>query len=218
MKPYYEHAGITIYHGDCRDVLPQLAADVCITDPPYNVGLDYCAGDQRIDYRVWTEGWLAVCPRPLILTPGTVNLEMWLAIESPRWVCAWFKPNQCSPSALNGFNVWEPILVYGRHRKPIGHDAWLSYIPTAQRSGKMCAAIDHPCPKDLQFWTKLIERCSLSGDTVLDPFMGSGTGARACKDLGDRRFIGIEIEEKYCELAVSRLSQEVLGFSAEVSS
>ena len=213
MKPYYEHGGITIYLGDCREILPQLGpVDCTITDPPYNVGLDYSGGDRLSNYRSWTEEWFRLSRLPLVVTPGTVNLAMWLEMERPRWVCAWFKPNQASPSALNGFNVWEPILIYGKHRKPIGHDAWLTYISTAQRSGSGCAPIDHPCPKFLPFWQKLIERCSLAGDTVLDPFMGSGTGARACKELGDRRFIGIEIEEKYCEIAAKRINQEVLNF------
>jgi DNA modification methylase len=205
MKPYYERDGIAIYHGDCREILPTLGpVDIVIADPPYNVGLDYSDGDNRADYPEWTREWFSLCPRPLVVTPGTVNLAMWLAMEQPRWICPWVKPNQCSASALNGFNVWEPVLVYGKHRKPVGQDVWITKIMTNQRDTG-----DHPCPKDLRSWRVLVEAFTLPGDLILDPFVGSGTTLRAAKDLG-RRAIGIDIEERYCENAAKRLAQAVL--------
>lgn len=203
MKPYYEHGGVTIYHGDCREIMPALAVDAVLTDPPYNVGLAYCDGDARLDYAEWSREWFSAAPRPLVFTPGIVNLGMWLEIERPRWVCAWVKPNQSSSSALNGFNAWEPVLVYGKHRKPIGQDVWISNV------GQQHGVGDHPCPKHLPSWSKILSSVTLVGDLVLDPFMGSGTTLRAAKDLG-RRAIGIEIEERYCEIAAKRLAQEVL--------
>ena len=206
MKPYYEQGGIVIYHADCRDVLPTLepgSVDLVLTDPPYNVGLEYSDGDNRQDYSVWTKGWFSLMPRPLVVTPGMVNLAMWLTMAKPTWVCSWVKPNQCSPSALSGFNIWEPILVYGRLPKPVGQDAWIQPIGLQQGVG------DHPCPKYLPFWRKLLGALSNDGALILDPFMGSGTTLRAAKDLG-RRAIGIEIEERYCEIAARRLAQEVL--------
>ena len=205
MKPYYEAGGITIYHGDCRELLADLRADVVITDPPYNVGLDYSDGDSRENYAEWTAEWFRSCPRPLVVTPGTVNLGMWLRMEEPRWICSWMKPNQCSASALNGFNVWEPILVYGKHLKPVGQDGWVTNIQTNQST----VGDGHPCPKDLRFWRQLVAKFSLEDSLVLDPFLGSGTTLRAAKDLG-RRAVGIEVEERYCQLAVDRLGQEVL--------
>jgi len=211
VRPYYERDGIVIYHGDCREVMPSLiGVDVTITDPPYNVGLDYSQGDRRTDYSEWTCDWFRLTPQPLIVTPGTRNLGMWLAFAQPRWICAWFKPNQNSPSGLNGYNVWEPVLVYGKHPKPVGHDAWLSYIGTGQRIHVGAEVLDHPCPKWLPFWCQLVEAFSEPGQTVLDPFMGSGTGARACANLG-RKYVGIEIEERYCEVAADRLAQGVLA-------
>lgn len=208
-KPYYEKDGIVIYNADCREILPYLPkVDLVLTDPPYNVGMEYCDGDMRKDYKAWCEEWFSQLPRPLVFTPGTVNLALWHEIEIPTWVCAWLKPNQASPNALGGFNVWEPILIYGKLGKRLGHDAWRDIIPTASRMHEF----DHPCPKDLPAWSGIVQRVSNIDDTILDPFMGSGTTLVAAKQLG-RRAIGIEIEEKYCEIAVKRLAQDVLPFN-----
>lgn len=200
-EPYYQDDAVAIYHADCREWMPD--ADVTITDPPYNVGLDYSGGDKRTDYAEWTAEWFQLAPKPLVVTPGHANLAMWLTMERPRWICAWVKPNQNSASALNGWNIWEPLLVYGKHRKPVGHDAWTVPIALQSDTG------DHPCPKPLGLYRRLVEVFSLETDTILDPFAGSGTTLRAAKDLG-RKAIGIEVEERYCEIAAQRCSQEVL--------
>lgn len=206
--PYYEHGGITIFNCDCRDILPLLepgSVDLVLTDPPYNVGLDYCDGDSRPEYETWSKEWFRLSPQPLVFTPGMVNLAMWFRIAEPTWLCAWVKSNQCSPSRLPGcFNTWEPILVYGRPNNNVGQDSWVCPISTSQKD-----VGDHPCPKYLPFWRRLLSVMSAPGQLVCDPFMGSGTTLRAAKDLG-RRAIGIEIEERYCEIAVKRLQQEVL--------
>jgi site-specific DNA-methyltransferase (adenine-specific) len=183
MTPYYADDYVTLYHGDCRELLPTIEADVTIADPPYNVGLDYSGGDSRDDYPEWTASWANAVPRPLVVTPGHQNLAMWLAMEKPRWTCAWVKPNQNSASALNGWNIWEPVLVYGKHRKPVGQDAWVTPIGLQPDTG------DHPCPKPLNFWRALVAAFSLDDDQVLDPFAGSGTTL----------------------VAANRLRQEVLG-------
>ena len=206
MKPYYEHAGITIYHGDCREVLPQLPkVDLVLTDPPYNVGLSYCDGDARGDYREWCESWFRLAGRPLVFTPGSVNLGMWFDIEKPTWTCSWVKTNQNSFTPLGGPNMWEPVLVYGRPRIRVDRDVWI--VPIAGQDE--CEG--HPCPKSLRAWSQLLKSFTEETDLVLDLFLGSGTTAVAAKNL-NRRAIGIEIEEKYCEIAAKRLSQEVLDF------
>lgn len=206
MQPYYQQDGITIYNGDCLDIVPSLAANInaVITDPPYNVGLDYCGGDNRKDYSAWCQNWLNIMPLPMLLTPGTVNLSMWLRFSSPSWICAWLKPNQCSSSSIGGFNVWEPILVFGKFAKRVPHDAWVSSIGTRQ-----VEADGHPCPKWFPFWKQLVSMFTNSGDVVLDPFMGSGTTLKAAKELG-RKAIGIEINAEYCDMAIARLSQTEL--------
>lgn len=207
MIPYYADDLVTIYHGDAMEVMASVGhVTLTLTDPPYNVGLDYSEGDDRTDYAEWTARWLALVPRPLIVTPGMVNLALWFSIEAPFWTCAWVKPNQASPSRLGGFNAWEPLLVYGKPAKRVGHDAWTMSIGQQEDIG------GHPCPKYLPFWRRVVQAFTDPGDLILDPFMGTGTTLVAAKDLG-RRAIGIELDERWCERAALRCSQEVLGLA-----
>jgi DNA modification methylase len=191
--------------GDCLEVmkkLPDKCVDLVLTDPPYNVGLDYSDGDKRIDYKEWCEKWFRELQRIskfIIFTPGMVNISMWVQIEEPLWYGSWMKSNQCSPSRLGGFNAWEPLLFYGNILKRIGHDAW--NIPIKQQSG----VGNHPCPKYLPFWKMIIEKSTNEDMIILDPFLGSGTTAVACKQL-NRNFIGIEISRDYCDIAEKRLA------------
>lgn len=204
MTPYYhdEHAGITIYHGDCRDVLPTLAdgsVDLVLTDPPYGVGKKYASYDdteenlrELIDL-LFTGSFR---DRPKLITCGVGNIWRYPPAD---WVICWYKPNCMTRAGVANANTWEPVLVYGC--RGFGVDS--VYVPIAPQ------AIDHPCPKPLRLFSWLLKRASPIANTVLDPFMGSGTTLRAAKDLG-RKAIGIEIEERYCEIAAKRLRQEVL--------
>ncbi len=211
LESYYDEDGITIYCGDCRNVLEDLeigCADLTLTDPPYGVGVDYGAGktwDADHDFKDVLQICLAMTKR-VIWSPGTVNMVRWITETQPYWVGAWYKANQCSRSPL-GFGAWEPICFYfsdglGEYQH-LGQDAW--DVPIAQQS----QAQGHPCPKYLPFWKKLIAK---DVKCILDPFMGSGTTLRAAKDLGIKA-IGIEKEEKYCAMAVERLRQQVMDFT-----
>ena len=209
MKPYYEDDAVTIYHGDCREVLPLVQADVVVTDPPYGVGVDY---DGHDDTAAELESLIAdVWPHlerfdRVALTPGVGNIHRWAA---PRWTLCWFDPGGTG-SGPWGFCTWQPVLVYGKDpylahgkgRRPDG-------LELMQR-GDPDAALDHPCPKPIGVMRWLIQRVTWSGEAIVDPFMGSGTTLRAAKDLG-RRAIGIDQSERYCELAAMRMGQEVLA-------
>lgn len=207
-SPYYQDTHSTIYHGDCREVLPELKdIDLIFADPPYGVGLKY--GDAYADTggggaNVWAPGLAAMFQRiaPLtFVTPGIRNLFVW---PTPAWILAWNKPGSTRRSDLGGFNTWEPVLMYGKRR--IYTDA--IRLPDCVNHAKDTGG--HPCPKPLRLLRWLIGEGSDKGATILDPFMGSGTTLRAAKDLG-RKAIGIEIEERYCEIAAQRLAQEVLA-------
>lgn len=196
-KPYYDDGkGIVIYNADCRDVLPQLEkVDLVLTDPPY--GVDIAEWDATI---IPTEDWLPLvrCLSPTVLvTPGNGN--QWY-YPKPDWEAAWFRPGSVQRVRKGtGFSHWEPILIYGNNVMPF--DAKM--FPANQER-----IIGHPCPKPIKLFRWLITSHP-QAKTILDSFMGSGTTLRAAKDLG-RQAIGIEIEEKYCEIAAKRLSQEVM--------
>lgn len=217
MTPYYQHAGITIYNADCREwfaSVPEcLRIDTAITDPPYGVGFTYLShDDSRPDYwqliRDVFQRTRAVSDT-VMLTTGMRNLWMYPPAD---WVLCWAKPGSTRRSDLGGFNEWEPVFVYGKPR--IFND--FKYLPDCVNHTSGYGK-DHPCPKPLALLKWLVSVGCPDGGTVLDPFMGSGTTLQAAKDLG-RKAIGVEIEEKYCEIAAKRLSQEVLDFSTEVSS
>ena len=132
----------TLYLGDCRDVLP-MASALTLADPPYGVGLQYLShDDSNIEaYRDLMRGFMAhrlhwTC---LAVTPGMKHHSWWHSEFEPRWTMSWHKPNQCSASALGGFNAWEPILVWGKPSKLVPHDAFTLSIESAQRD-----TCDHP--------------------------------------------------------------------------
>lgn len=210
MEPYYQDDAVTIYHGDCRDILPTLdPVDLVFADPPYGVDLAY--GDAYSDeggtgYEAWMTRLASdLCSlSPLVaVTPGIRNVHSW---PRPTWMLAWTKPGSTRRSDLGGFNEWEPIMLYGKRR--IYHDQLR--LPTAPNLAGSETG-DHPCPKPLKLLAWVVSELSDAGATVLDPFLGSGTTLRAAKNLG-RRGIGIEIEERYCEIAAKRMGQEVLDF------
>lgn len=206
--PYYEHAGITIYHADCREVLPCIGrSSLCLTDPPYGVGVRYATYDDTEDN--WFVLLDAVIPMmreaaDMVVMPSCQikRLGWFYEHHRPDWLIAWHKGSPGHVSAI-GFNDWEPLVVYGRTGGLSMHD-YLS-VTNDEKMG----AYGHPCPKPLKWARWIIDRACPRDGSVIDPFMGSGTTLRAAKDLG-RRAVGIEIEERYCEIAAKRLAQETL--------
>lgn len=195
MKPYYEHAGITIYHGDCREVLPTLEFDAVLTDPPYGIGMKY-GGEQKDsveEFREHVETILKCAKQTAFTLPVS---RLW-EIPKPQWVAVWHKPMTfgfwCTPL----FPHWEPIALYNWPNKGVGSDVIIAN--TAKPNG-------HPTPKPIELFSQLL---AYMDGTICDPFCGSGTTLRAAKNA-NRCAIGIEIEEKYCEIAAKRLAQEVL--------
>ena len=209
--PYFQDSWVTIYHGDCREILPTLAkADLLFADPPYGVGFRYVNdADRRSDYVQKIPEWFAAFNADCIaVTPGIVNVCFW---PQPRWILAWLKTNCMGASGLSGpqtvsRNQWEPILWYGQYPPNQTTDTLKSAVSLDSSIG------DHPCPKPEELLRKIISFGSNERELVLDPFMGSGTTLRAAKDLG-RKAIGVEIEERYCEIAARRMSQDVLNFA-----
>jgi len=213
MKPYYEKDNITIYCGDCREILPQLGpAEVIITDP------------------IWPNYKKSYFPA--VNDPQTLLHEALNIVQLKRLVIVLRTDSdprflQAVPSEYPFFRV--QILPYALPsyvgRKLSGHELAYSFgepIPSAPGRrvipgrGPMVQPHDrpakgHPCSRALVHFRWLVDWWSLPRDTIIDPFMGSGTTLRAAKDLG-RPAIGIEIEEEYCKIAVERLSQAAMLF------
>lgn len=222
MEPYYSDASCTIYHADCRDVLP-LEADVLITDPPYGVGLsqkhhkDGAAELASATYSDVPEQVaalireviplaLSACDRGLVFSGARM---LWQYPE-PADVGSVFTQNSAGLSRW-GFACTHPVLFYGKD--PFLADGRGSR-PNSFRTDQLSRErFDHPCPKQISWIRWAVERASRPGELILDPCMGSGTTLRAAKDCG-RRAVGIEIEERYCEIAAKRLAQEVLPLGA----
>lgn len=208
MTPYYEQDGITIYHGDCRDVLPALRLPVLetvlCTDPPY--GIDFAGRPSKwqrlagMHAEKWDREPFADVDL-LIRSAGVACIwgGNYYALPLSRGWLAWIKPD--APPSMGTFELaWTNIDQKARH---IVHSIGAT---NAERVG-------HPTQKPLRVMRWCIG--GLPEGLVLDPFAGSGTTLLAAKDFG-RRAIGIEIEERYCEIAARRLSQGVL-FGADVA-
>lgn len=228
LKPYYqdEKAGITIYHGDCREIIPQLNQkfDLLLTDPPYGCDVKYTDiyDDDRDKYWEWflpCINFLREYSKTMVFTHRNGALQK---IKGYDWVGCWNKDG-CGGARIGNSPIipqWEPIFMFGIHRygtkshgfpdvitcRPNIGEANVSGIGRAKWSN---GSSFHPCPKPAGLFTKLFDIFGQDTDLTLDPFLGSGTTLRAAKDLR-RKAIGIEIEERYCEISALRLQQEVL--------
>lgn len=226
MTPYYNKDGITIYHGDCRDVLPQITTvDLVLTDPPYGINLKENSGrEPRTDY-LRKGNYLTYEDTPenlrLIVVPSIVaalskakfgrgmvfcapsNIR---EFPQPTTVGGVYLPGGCGRTGW-GFTNMAMCLMYG-----ISPHTCNGCRHTILNSSEHAPQNGHPCPKPLGWMRWAIALGSLDGELVLDPFAGSGTTLRAAKDLG-RNAIGIEIEERYCEISARSLEQGVLAFT-----
>lgn len=222
MQPYYEHGGITIYHGDCRDVLPDLpSADLVLTDPPYGVAyqsnratgqgaIPITNDGTRLSLRLYRQ------VIPLLRADHVLWFTRWDA-----WPDVWGELGQWFP--LRGLLIWDkgtPGMGDLRHWGPSYE--MIASAGTGSITGGRDGSIlrfggvpsgnrDHPTEKPVALLEYLIGK--LNAKTVIEPFMGSGSTLRAAKNAGCEA-VGIEIEERNCEIAARRLSQEVLDLGA----
>lgn len=216
MTPYYDDGTCVIYHGDCREILP-LDAAVIVTDPPYGIG--WSRGEHRARWSKPHEGIAndhdtTARDAALALMPDIPAIVFGSFYAPPpgrvRQVLVWAKPADAGVvGSTTGYRRdAEPVFLLDPW--PLTTVRWSSIVRSTQESiSSVTAETGHPHTKPRDVVRTLI--ANAPAGTVLDPFMGSGTTLRAAKDLG-RRAIGIEIEERYCEIAAKRLAQEVLDF------
>ena len=181
--------------------------DLCLTDPPYNVGRKYNEYDDNMteeEYHKWCIKWFNEANRiskTLVMTVGYKNLPFWFSLK-PKHQMIWHKPNQNSPSPLGGFNAYESILIWGKNHKRIGHDIFTKNI-SMQKDAEW-----HDCPKHLKSWEIILDKFIEKPAKILDIFLGSGTTAIACHNLGFD-FTGCEIDKEYFDKCVKRVDGHV---------
>ena len=209
MKPYYQDDWVTIYHGDCRDILPTVVGHSLITDPVWPGATAAIKGaDAPEDLWKWAMALASHEVQRVAVHLGCDTSPAFLATMQERWAFArvcWLEivfPH-CKGRILYGSDV---AYLYGV--APAGKQVVPGRCTDPASGGKEA---DHPCPRKLRHVQWLVKWWSEERDIVLDPFMGSGTTLRAAKDL-NRKAIGIEVEEKYCEVAATRMSQDVFDF------
>lgn len=240
MKPYYEAGGIQIWHGDCFDVLPHLSGiGAMVTDPPYSSGGQFrgdrmaqtstkyvnsgtsayrpeFAGDNRDQhsFMVWAALWMTAARNASVPGAQVAIFTDWRqlpsvtdALQAGGWVwrglATWWKPGIRMQRGT--FSSSAEYVVHGTNG-PTDSD-----FDGAVQNVFKCAPVsekEHIAQKPEPVMRWLMQVVS-PGAVVLDPFMGSGTTLRAAKDTGHAA-IGIDSDERYCEMAATRLAQEVL--------
>ncbi len=239
MKPYYEDGSIAIIHGDVLDVLADMEATVdgVITDPPYASGSRLEAqksssgamlragrfADRPIELDqmtttgfVWLMRAVAAGVRPLLPDGGSllsfIDWRQWPNLVGALETCnyrvqgmvVWDKGHF---GLGNGFRSQHELVCHASKGVPKIHNRGTGNVLRAARQDP----VDHPSPKPVGVMEHLLRVVIPPGGVVLDPFMGSGSTLRAAANLG-MRAIGIEAEERYCEVAASRLAQGALDF------
>lgn len=202
LKPYYSEAGIAIYHGDCREILPALPkVDAVITDPPYGIGFGAKHTKWSANRSVILGNWDAETPDVSFLLNLAPKVAIWggdrFSLPITRGWLTWVKPDAAPTFASTEF-------AWTNRDRPARHFVLAVSAVNGERVG-------HPTQKPLA----LMKWCLgffPDAKSVLDPFMGSGTTLVAAKDMG-LTAIGIEREERYCEIAANRLRQSVMRFA-----
>ena len=223
IEPYYDRDGITIYNADCREVLPQLGKfDCVITDPPYDAkthaGADIkCRpGSRVVDFPPLTDvastarSLLNASRRWVVVFCSLEMLGEYATAASDEWCRAgfWRRPN--GAPQFTGDRPGQPgegiaIMHSADERKRWnGKGRHGFYSHNIEQHGRV-----HQTQKPLGLMVQLMLDFTDVGETILDPFMGSGTTLVAAKQNG-RKAVGIELDERYCEIAVNRLRQGVL--------
>ncbi|TXH46488.1 MAG: site-specific DNA-methyltransferase [Desulfurellales bacterium] len=212
VKPYYFDDLVTLYHGDCREILPMVSADVLVTDPPYGTRVDRDGygrrqihhGEQHIendhDLSCFDAAIAATTARRAVaFSSPKRTLEMLSIFTRHGWgVAAEFVWDKLSPGLGGG------IRYQHENAYIVARDAFVggSSISSVLRFASVSRGGKHPHEKPIDLMMKLIEY--VGDGEIVDPFAGSGSTLVAAADL-NRKAIGIEIEERYCEIAARRL-------------
>ncbi len=219
MKPYYEDEAVTLYHGNSLELLPHLksaGADLTITDPPYNVGQDYGTTSDDLSDAEYASQMATVVTEARRLTHN----QAWV---TPRYKMAlWWSllpdahevviPMRAGNAIRQGWSSkFSVVLIVGLpFTETHPDDLWEGIRHRGEGYFFTEDTYGHPGYTPYAIMAKCIKLLTSPNEVILDPFAGTGTALRAAKDLG-RKAIGIEIEERYCEIAAKRMAQTVMA-------
>lgn len=221
--PYYSDEWVTLYHGDCREITAWLDAGVLVTDPPYGIGLATNYAARKRTALAGCNDWGAGIagddepfdPSPLLA--ASLPTVMFGANHyadrlpaSPSWF-VWDKLDGLTSKRDVGFNDQADVeMAWSNMGGParIYRQRWMGAMKSGEDAGTRRR---HPTEKPIELMVWVVGQCPPG--TVADPFAGSGSTLVAAKRLG-RKAIGVELEERYCEIAAKRLAQGVLDFGS----
>lgn len=219
--PYFSEDGITIYLGDCREILPHLPkVDALVTDPPYGIGWgraswedDPGAYPELMRWLVGqsaekVNGWCFIFQA--MLNAG--HFHEWFP-EGWRIFAACKNFAQIRPTAV--WHSWDPVIFWNTTPNTTPNSSTVNRdFHVGNVAGVFGEGNDHPCPRPIDTMRHIVAIAAPKGGLICDPFSGSGTTLLAAKQLG-RRAIGVEIERRYCDIAIERLKQKVLPLTVE---
>ena len=217
LKPYFQKDGITIYHGDCMEIMPHLElVDLVLTDPPYNVKIKY---GSRVNDNLSTEEYISFIAEfdnkikqfskniMLILGCKTeILLNWWKIFPSASLIIV--REGAIVNTNINGMHPQYRAILTTKVCNKWWSNLWEKIRWPGEGYFFNESRYQHPAFTPLKCMMKCVDGFSNCNETILDPFMGSGTTLVAAKQL-NRKAIGIEIEEKYCETAVKRVEQAI---------
>jgi DNA modification methylase len=214
IKPYFQDEWATIYYADCRDILPELPkVDLVLTDPPYGINIakngkiggKKCANVKNYGIQEWDKKPIDDELIKMVIEKANHSIifggNYYLFNPSSCWI-VWDKDNTA--------NFADCELAWTNYDTAVRKYLW-RWNGMLQQDMTNKEYRYHPTQKPLGLFNLILSDYSKETDLILDPFMGSGTTLVAAKKLG-RHSIGIEISEKYCEIAVKRLQQTVMNF------
>lgn len=217
MNPYYQDNHITLYHADCRDILPTLEQGFfCWTDPPYNVGKDYGVWNDSLpdgEYLEFCVDWIdelkRLCPEAgmCVYTPNKYLLDYWNLFGKVfrQIILTWSPEGAIRRKFINQHAILLTNASPQTRLKDVWHNLQIQGLGWFFKEHDF----DHPGYTSEHLTKRVLAGLAPSQATILDPFSGTGTTLRCAKDF-NRKAIGIEINERYCEIAVKRLAQEPL--------
>jgi len=231
MEPYFETKLGKLYHGDCLEVMKEMAdnsVEVILTDPPYGIGFKYGTREKTnnpIDYFEYI--------KPIFIEMKRIGTECIIMAQTTkymRYFWQWYGEDIRIYIACKNFvqlkntfmnYAYDPWVFYfinkdiKRINKPMRNVDHI-ICDTARLRNKKNIERDHPTPKPVSLILSLLNNYTNKNDIICDPFFGSGTTAIACERL-NRRWIGIEISKEYCDIAVKRIRREVAQYKLELT-